>query len=148
MLSIEIPYSIGARLEHKSSPRTQVGKKTVMLVEEDPGILKMLTMVMREQGYTVLPINKSEDALPLGREYPDTINLLLTDVIMPMISGKKLAGSLRAAQPKIQVLYMSGYSRETMVCRGLIDASDGFIQKPFLYKDLLAMLERLRTVAV
>ena len=144
MLSVEFPCRRRARVEHNSSPQTQAARRTVMIVEDDPGILKMLTMVMREQGYGALPINKSEDALQLGREYPEPTDLVVTDVIMPMMSGKELARALRVARPTIQVLYMSGYPRQTIVCRGLIEPSDCFVQKPFLYQDLLTILERLR----
>ena len=119
------------------------GSETILVVEDDEMFLELTTEVLESQGYSVLPAGTPVDALEICRQHPDPIHLVVTDMVMPEMTGKALAERLAADRPQIAVLLMSGYSDEILEERGATDSEHAFIQKPFSTKDLARTVRRL-----
>ena len=117
----------------KQSHRLQVerGHETILLVEDEPAILKITTMMLQRMGYKVIPASGPDEAVNLAREYAGQIHLLLTDVIMPDMNGRDLAGIILSLYPNLKRLFMSGYTANVIAHHGVLDAGINFIQKPF-----------------
>ena len=114
--------------------------QTVVLVAEDePTILALTTRMLSAQGYTVLAAPSGAEALKLARE-TKRIDVLLTDVIMPGMTGSELAATLSRERPGLPIVYMSGYS-DQILARGALDADTLYLPKPFKPQELLALLE-------
>ena len=110
----------------------------VLLVEDEPRIIKMSKMMLEKLGYQVLTAETPTRALDLAAEHAGKIHLLMTDVVMPEMNGRVLAQKLRALYPDLKVLYMSGYTANVIAHHGVLDAGVHFIQKPFSMKSLAA----------
>jgi response regulator RpfG family c-di-GMP phosphodiesterase len=91
---------------------------------------------LAEQGYTVLETENGQKALQLVDHYSEPINLLVTDVVMPGMSGKALAEQLTQIRPNLKTIFISGYPDETIAHHGILDSGIVFLQKPFTSKDL------------
>ncbi|MDE3034408.1 MAG: PAS domain S-box protein [Nitrospirota bacterium] len=113
------------------------GSETVLLVEDEDSIRKLLGQQLRIRGYTVLEAGKGEEAMDLCRRHRGPIHLLLTDVVMPQISGRELAERLASVRPDMRVLYMSGYTDDAVVRHGVLESDVSFVQKPFTPSQLL-----------
>jgi signal transduction histidine kinase/ActR/RegA family two-component response regulator len=113
------------------------GTETVLLVEDEEAMRKLAERILLRAGYLVLAAADGEEALALAGDRSDRIHLLLTDVVMPRMSGKDLAGRLVAARPGLKVLYMSGYSGEMILHHGVLETDRRFIGKPFSAPELL-----------
>jgi GAF domain-containing protein/DNA-binding response OmpR family regulator len=107
------------------------GSETLLLVEDEDGLRDLAREILETQGYTVLESRHPGDALALSEQYPGPIHLVLTDVVMPEMSGRGLADQLTAARPEIRVLYMSGYTDDAIVRHGVLEPGTAFVQKPF-----------------
>ncbi len=107
------------------------GDETVLVVEDEPLVRKLAVRVLTAQGYTVMEAADGPGALALARAHHGPIHLLLTDVIMPGMSGKEVAAALAGLHPDLKVIYMSGYAEHTVVQRGVIDDGIAFLPKPF-----------------
>ncbi|MBM9538647.1 PAS domain S-box protein, partial [Desulfobulbus alkaliphilus] len=112
------------------------GHETILLVEDEPNILEMTTMMLERQGYTVVAAGTPGEAIRLAQEYPGRIDLLITDVIMPEMNGLDLAGNILTVYPDVQCLFMSGYTASVIARHGVLDKEVNFIQKPFTKNDL------------
>jgi two-component system cell cycle sensor histidine kinase/response regulator CckA len=110
--------------------------ETVLLVEDEPALRDVYTLFLDELGYTVLSAETPEEALRVSAQHADVIQLLLTDVVMPGMNGKELSEAVRAINPSIKVLFMSGYSTDVIAHHGVLDQDADFIAKPFSYSDL------------
>jgi signal transduction histidine kinase/ActR/RegA family two-component response regulator len=108
------------------------GSETILLVEDDVSLRHLALRVLRRVGYTVLEAQSSRQAIALGASHPYRIDLLLTDVVMPDLSGRTVAERLTAHRPDLRVLYMSGYTDDDVMRRGITAVQTQFIQKPFL----------------
>ena len=113
------------------------GSETVLVVEDEPGVRAVAIRTLREQGYTVLEARHGLEALHLGTQPLAKIHLLLTDVVMPQVSGREVAEQLTRIHPEIRVLYMSGYTDDAVVRHGILAEGTVFLQKPFT-PDVLA----------
>jgi two-component system cell cycle sensor histidine kinase/response regulator CckA len=109
---------------------------TVLVVEDDPGVRRMAEEVLIADGYQVLAAENGRDALELCEHHKGKIDLLLTDVVMPGISAAELVKQCAAENPAMRVVYMSGYTDETVVHRGILEKNVEFLQKPFGPDDL------------
>jgi PAS domain S-box-containing protein len=114
------------------------GSETILLVEDEPSILEMATMILEMQGYTVLAANTPGRAVELAGAYAGEIHLLMTDVIMPEMNGRELSERLRSRYPGLACLFMSGYTADAIAHHGVLDEEVHFIQKPFSIPGLAA----------
>ncbi len=114
------------------------GHETILLVEDEPAILKLATMMLEKQGYTVRAASTPGEAIRLAREHSGMIHLLMTDVVMPEMNGRDLAKNLLSLYPQLKRLFMSGYTADVIAHHGVLDEGVYFIQKPFAVKDLSA----------
>ena len=110
---------------------TGKGKETILLVEDEPAVRELARLVLSEHGYTVIEAQNSEDAVRLAGRHGSEIHLLLTDVVMPGMSGHDLAKHLTALHPNLRVLYMSGYTYNVMGDNGTLEEGLSLLQKPF-----------------
>jgi two-component system cell cycle sensor histidine kinase/response regulator CckA len=104
---------------------------TVLVVEDDPGVRRMTEEVLTAEGYHVLAAENGRDALKFCEQHKGTIDLLLTDVVLPGISAAELVNQCAAENPGMRVVYMSGYTEETVIRRGIVEKNVEFLQKPF-----------------
>jgi CheY-like chemotaxis protein len=112
------------------------GGETILLVEDDPGVRKMSAEVLRNAGYNVIVAPNGNDALRLAEGYTGQLHLLLTDVVMPGMTGPELAGRFSDLFPHVQVLYMTGYTDDTIIHHGIGTHSRRLLQKPFTHEAL------------
>jgi CheY-like chemotaxis protein len=126
--------TLNVKKETDSSPR---GSETVLLVEDEPSVRDLANRLLKQQGYTVLDAAHGEEALHLAQDTAGKgIHLLLTDVVLPHMSGKELADQLKTFRPDLKVLYMSGYTDFAVVHQGVLNPGTHFLQKPFSLETL------------
>ena len=122
------------------------GTETIMVVEDEEGVLSLIRLALRAAGYKVLEAGDPERALAICSDHDGPVHLLLTDVVMPKMSGPKVAEQVAALRPDIKVLYMSGYTDDSIVHHGVLSEGLPFIQKPFspmsLRKKIREVLDR------
>jgi PAS domain S-box-containing protein len=107
------------------------GDETVLLAEDEEQVRRMTRTILEMNGYRVLEASSGDEALATYKQHEGRIDLVITDVVMPQMSGRELAQSLEALRPGIKVLYVSGYTDDAIVRHGLLDEGIAFIQKPF-----------------
>ena len=115
----------------RTEPATTEGRETILLVEDEPAVRELARVVLSELGYTVIAAQNSEDAVRLAGRHDSEIHLLLTDVVMPGMSGHDLASHLTALHPNLRVLYTSGYTYNVIAENGTLEEGLSFMQKPF-----------------
>ncbi|RJP90133.1 MAG: PAS domain S-box protein [Desulfobacteraceae bacterium] len=114
------------------------GNETILLVEDEPAVLKVAQMMLAHLGYTVVAANAPAEAIRMAEEQPGKIDLLITDVIMPGMNGRDLAQKLMSLYPDLKSLFMSGYTADIITRDEVLEEGVCFIQKPFLIKALAA----------
>jgi CheY-like chemotaxis protein len=112
-------------------------------VEDEEILLKLLKGALEINGYKVLEAHNGREAITLCEQYREPIHLMLTDVVMPQMSGRELAQRLTQLRPEIKVLYMSGYAEDVLFRQGVLDASLTFLQKPFRQYELTAKVRQV-----
>jgi signal transduction histidine kinase len=126
-----VPESVPAASESVGPAASTSGTETVLVVEDEEAVRQLAARTLFVRGYTPLVANTGEEALRLSEQHAGPIHLLLTDVVLPRMSGSRLAESLLAARPEIRVLYMSGFAENAIVHNGVLQPGTDFIQKPF-----------------
>lgn len=131
-----------------ATPKEQIddiprGTETILLVEDEPVVREVVRRVLHEQGYTLLEAQDAQEALHLAARFSGTIHLLLTDVVMPGMSGKALAQQLTQTYPKLKILFMSGYTDNAIVHHGVLEPGTAFIHKPFSAAALARKVRRV-----
>jgi PAS domain S-box-containing protein len=121
--------------------RSLTGTETVLVVEDEDAVRELLLKMLDEHGYTVLEAGHGRDALLLAERYQQPIHLLVTDVVMPEMGGRELVEALRPVYPDVRVLYISGYTNDEVLRRGVSDVE--LIHKPFSPDDLLRKVRDL-----
>jgi two-component system cell cycle sensor histidine kinase/response regulator CckA len=111
--------------------RAQRGTETILLVEDEEPLRELIQTVLTEQGYNVILSLDPQHAEQIAARFEGEVHLLLTDVVMPGISGRELAGRISARRPEIRVLYMSGYTDNVISSGGMLERGLAFLQKPF-----------------
>ena len=115
----------------------------VLLVEDEPAVREMTLAALQGYGYTVLAASNPEDALQTVAAKHGQIDLLLTDVVMPGLSGPQLADHVRRIHPAIAVVFMSGYTSDAVLREGIESGDVHFVQKPFSTAALAAKLRHV-----
>jgi CheY-like chemotaxis protein len=121
----------------RPSSRVLKGTETVLLVEDQAEVRTVTRETLRRHGYTVIEAASGADALGVAREHPGPIQLVLTDVVMPGMSGRQMAAEISVQRPGIRVLYTSGYTDEVIVHHGVLEPGLAFVQKPYTTDGLL-----------
>jgi two-component system, cell cycle sensor histidine kinase and response regulator CckA len=109
--------------------------ETILLVEDDVSVLNLSKTLLERLGYTVFPANGPDEAIAIAKEATQ-IHLLMTDVVMPQMGGNELAKKITEIQPRIQTIFMSGYTANAIAHQGILDEGVNFIEKPFTLNDL------------
>jgi two-component system, cell cycle sensor histidine kinase and response regulator CckA len=136
---VYFPRIQGLADQPKRSPRLSPARTraaTILLVEDELAVRRLASKLLRQQGYTVLEAANGLEALRLASDQKQPIHLLLTDVVMPGMSGPELALHLGQEQPDMKVIYMSGYADEALGNHGILAEGMDFLQKPFTPHDL------------
>jgi two-component system, cell cycle sensor histidine kinase and response regulator CckA len=121
--------------EGTAAPVTR-GRETILLAEDEPEILRLITVILERLGYTVLAACSPGEVIRLAKEHTGEIQLLMTDVIMPEMNGRELAQNVVSLYPQVKCLFMSGYTADIIAHHGVLDEGVYFIQKPFSMSDL------------
>jgi signal transduction histidine kinase/CheY-like chemotaxis protein len=119
------------------------GTETVLVVEDETVVRDLAAATLREKGYTVVEAGNGEEGLRMARQHNGKIDLVLTDVVMPVMGGKEMADNLQRTYPKVKILYTSGYSEEVIGHHGLLRPGIEFVQKPYL---AVTLARRVREV--
>ena len=127
------------RVEDAATVRTEVSgppargsaREMVLFVEDEPSLLRVGCEILTRAGYTVIGMPGPEEAIAYAAAHPEHIDLVATDMVMPGLSGRELANRIRAARPLVRVLFMSGYTDDAVMQRGVLEPHTAFLQKPF-----------------
>jgi CheY-like chemotaxis protein len=125
-----------AELPPPPAPVSPRGAETILIVEDEPAVRRMASRALRSQGYAVLEAANGAEALELLARATGAVDLVLSDVVMPILNGRELSERLAVDRPEIRVLFMSGYTDDDIVRRGLLQPGAPFLQKPFVAADL------------
>ena len=138
---IYMPVAETTLAQEKKSIKTakdQKGSETILLVEDDEQVRHLARAILKRKGYSVLAAKNGAEALILLASHDGPVHLLLTDVVMPDMNGRELFRQATETHPNLKVLYMSGYTTNVIVHRGVLDEGVQFIQKPFTVEGLAA----------
>jgi PAS domain S-box-containing protein len=113
------------------------GSETILIVEDDKEVRKLAVRILTRQGYTVLDGSYGAEAFNVCRQHKGPIHLLVTDVVMPGLDGRALSESLSKLHPEMKVLYMSGYTEDAIIHRGVMEKGMNYVQKPFTVSGLV-----------
>ena len=119
----------------------QVHGGTLLVVEDEPALLTVAKMMLERLGYRVLAAGTPGEAMALAEEHAGEIRLLIIDVVMPEMNGRDLAERLQSLYPDIKIMFMSGYTTDVMIHRGVLAKGVNFIQKPFSLRDLAVKVQ-------
>jgi PAS domain S-box-containing protein len=145
--TFKVYFPGGGAAEVPTPPQREInsleGQETILLVEDDATLRPLIGDALRAYGYTVLEASNGAEALQLAELQRDSIDLLLTDVVMPGLNGRELAEQLLAVDPTLKVLFTSGYPADAVVRRGIAEARVRYVQKPYLPDELVRMVREL-----
>jgi CheY-like chemotaxis protein len=148
VFKVYLPRTDGAAMSEVEIPTeaTRRGREAVLLVEDDPALRSAVQRMLSTQGYRVVVARDSAEAIELAHRHAAELALLVTDVVMPQISGPEVAKAVQSHVPQIKILFMSGYTDHSAFANGVLSPTVNFIQKPFspqaLAKKVRDALER------
>ncbi len=144
---IFLPRHLGAGVEKEEQKRVAAqvspGEETILLVEDELAILKLVQHVLERAGYCVLPAQSPAEAVKLGQQHRGRIDLLITDVVLPEMNGWDLMSELRKKDPELRPLFMSGYTADIIADHGVLETGGVFLHKPFMKDDLLLKVREI-----
>ncbi len=123
------PAAVPGVDKHSQGPAG--GSETVLLVEDEESVRELVRETLKARGYTVIEASDGISGMRVAEGYPGKIEILITDVVMPGMSGRELAKRITAARPTIKVLYLSGYTEDAIIHEGALEPGTAFLQKPF-----------------
>jgi PAS domain S-box-containing protein len=132
-----VPESVRTASDEEALPPVAEQGETILVVEDEKSVRELTVRILRKLGYSVLVAAGGEEAIQISASYSGKISLLLTDVVMPNMSGRQVADHLLAIRPDLKVLYLSGYTDTTVVHHGVLEKGLDFLPKPFS-RDVLA----------
>jgi two-component system, cell cycle sensor histidine kinase and response regulator CckA len=135
------PASDGA--DGESAPERRAGGETILVVEDEKAVRELTVRMLQQLGYVILTASSGQEALEICRNHAGFIDMLLTDVVMPGMSGRQLADQLLLQRPDTAVLFLSGYTENTVVHHGVLDAGVNFLPKPFSRENLAKKLREV-----
>ena len=143
--TIYLPRHVGAVEEQreKAAGSGEHSRATILLVEDEPAVLRITKNRLEELGYSVFSASTAGEAMRVAQEHAGAIHLLLTDVIMPEMNGRDLAAKLLSIYPATKCLFMSGYTADVIAEHGILEEGVFFIQKPFSTKELAAKVREV-----
>jgi CheY-like chemotaxis protein len=123
---------------HSSETRASADRRdaTILVVEDDPIVRDLVRGILARRGYTVLAAKQGEEAIALAERHTEPLHLLITDVVLPGLNGREIAERLQSSRPDLRVLFMSGYTDDTIIRRGVIEHQHRLLQKPFTAEEL------------
>jgi len=124
----------------QGKPELSRRSETILLVEDAESLRELTRVLLENNGYTVLAAENGAEAIELAEHEDRPIHLLLTDVVMPGMSGREVANYLIAKRPDMRVIYMSGYTNDVIAHHGVLDSGISFIEKPFSQETLMRKL--------
>ncbi|HWO11526.1 MAG TPA: PAS domain-containing protein, partial [Polyangiaceae bacterium] len=148
--TVLLPRATGERAtpaSQRPSASISGGTETVLFVEDDPGVRRIGVHILKAHNYRVLTAAAGSEALELAASHPGPIHLLLTDVVMPGMSGTQLAGKLRTRRPELRILYSSGYTEDSAMHHSLQEPRTAFLRKPYVRETLLEKVRELLDAA-
>jgi two-component system, cell cycle sensor histidine kinase and response regulator CckA len=119
------------------------GSETVLLVEDDESVRQLVRETLEAKGYKVLEADNGQAALRIASAHPGSIDMLITDVVMPGMSGRELAKALGASHPQTRILFLSGYTEDAIVHHGVLQPGTVFLEKPFTLQSLAAKVREV-----
>jgi len=128
-------------------PTALRGSATILVVEDEASVRDVILKVLAQLGYVTLPAACGQEALEIGKSHSSRIDLLLTDMAMPGMSGRQLMGALSGLRPNLKVLYVSGYTENVAIERGIIDRNTPFLSKPFSRSSLAKAVKEALTLS-
>jgi two-component system, cell cycle sensor histidine kinase and response regulator CckA len=138
-----IEEKVDEEIKEEVSVEIPCGTETILLVEDEDMVRELTREILELYGYKILEAPHPDEAISICHRYNGPIHMMITDVVMPKISGKQLADRLSKVRPEMSVLYMSGYTDEAIVHHGMLDNNINFIQKPFTPETLAQTVRRL-----
>lgn len=138
---IYLPRYSAKSLDAAADPvkvKMQNGTETILIVEDEEAVLKLSKEMLEMLGYKVLAARETDQAIRFAEEFTGSIDLLLTDVVMPGMNGKELSDRIRSFKPGLRCLYMSGYTADVIARQGILEKGLHFLPKPFSLKELSA----------
>ena len=124
-------------------PANTSGAETILLVEDEARVRELVREILEMSGYRVLEARHGAEALEISQHHDGPIHLMVTDVVMPQMSGRELAQRLAPLRPEMRVLYMSGYTDDAIVRHGVLEAGTAFLSKPFTPDALAAKVREV-----
>jgi CheY-like chemotaxis protein len=127
----------GMRMERAGGQKVERGSETILVAEDEPDLRELTKIFLEGYGYRVLEAASAEEALRISENFGEQIHLLLTDVIMPGMSGRQLAEKILKKRPKTKIVYMTGYTDDMVVQHKVLEPGVQLLQKPFTKIDLV-----------
>jgi CheY-like chemotaxis protein len=134
VFKIYLPAATQNEGELASAPPAQMpadGSETILVIEDEDIVRNLACRGLKDHGYSVVEAQNGAEALEYMKEHPGSVDMVITDVVMPEMGGRELARNLAGSEPDLPVLFMSGYTGDDVVHRGLLDPGAPFQQKPF-----------------
>jgi CheY-like chemotaxis protein len=136
---VYLPRTEGEVVSSKAEapvPRASQGNETVLLVDDDDQVRTVARGILRRNGYVVLEASNGGEALLIAEQHPAKIHLLLTDVVLPRLSGRQIAERIGTTRQAIKVLFMSGYTDDAVLQHGILESDVAYLQKPLTPESL------------